>query len=374
MVLEASSSPFDRRRFLTRAMQLGTLAVAGGSLAACGSSSSSAAAKSSAAATDAASTAASAAATAAALGTLKYQLAWIKNVEFAGTYIADTKGYFKQAGFSAVNLISGGPSATPAETVVVTKKALVGTSSVDATAAAILKGAPLKVIGAQYQKNPFAIMSLASKPIKTPQDMIGKSIGVQADNDNVYAAFLKANNLDPSKITKVPVQFDPLPLAQGKVDGWFSFITNEPIDLKEKGYATTTFLLADYNYPLIGNAYMAREDSLTSERAALKGFLKAEIMGWKDALADPGMGASLTTETYGKGLGLATAEQTLEAIAENALITSSDTATSGIFTVSPALQAASVKTLAIGGSDITTAQLFDMSLLEEVYKENPTLI
>ena len=39
-----------------------------------------------------------------------------------------------------------------------------------------------------------------------------------------------------SSIKVVPVQFDPTPLTQGTVDGWFSFITNEPIELKLKLY------------------------------------------------------------------------------------------------------------------------------------------
>src|SRR5882672_5552803 len=43
-------------------------------------------------------------------GELAFQLSWIKNVEFGGEYIADTKGYYKAAGFSSVNLISGGPT------------------------------------------------------------------------------------------------------------------------------------------------------------------------------------------------------------------------------------------------------------------------
>ena len=78
-------------------------------------------------------------------------------------------------------------------------------------------------------------MSLTKSPIKTPQDMIGKKIGVQATNEPVWNAFLKANNIDPSKIDKVPVQFDPQPLAKGEVDGWFSFFTNEPNTLKLAG-------------------------------------------------------------------------------------------------------------------------------------------
>ena len=352
----------DRRRFLTRAVQAGVLLSAAGPIAACGSSSSSS------------SGSGASVSGSADLGELRYQLSWIKNVEFAGSYIADSKGYYTKQGFSKVTLIGGGPSATPGETMVVTKKATVATSSTDATAAAISKGAPLKIIAAQYQESPFAIMSMANSPIKTPQDMYGKSIGVQADNENVWNAFLAANKLDAAKITKVPVQFDPLPLTQGKADGWMSFITNEPIDLEEKGFKVHTFLLGDYNYPMVSNVYLARTDSLTSERKQLKAFLKAEIMGWKDSLADPALGAQLTTSTYGKSLGLSTAEQTLESKAQNKLIQSASTKKTGIFLVTPELMAGAVDTLGIGGTKVTRSQLFDMSLLKEVYAEDPSLI
>ena len=47
-------------------------------------------------------------------------------------------------------------------------KALVGISAPDIVAAAITAGAELTCIGAEYQKNPFCVMSLADKPIKTP--------------------------------------------------------------------------------------------------------------------------------------------------------------------------------------------------------------
>src|SRR5260370_21169005 len=191
----------DRRRFLIGGLEAGGLAAVGGSLlAACSSSSSSS--TTAPAATGASS---SGSAAAADLGALSYRLSWIKNVEFAGSYIADTKGYYTANGVSSVNLISGGPSATPMEADVATGKALVGVSSPDITGAAIVKGAPLKIIGAQYQKNPFAIMSMAKSPIKTPQHMYSKKIGLQVANTSAWSAFIKAAALDAAKINAVPV-------------------------------------------------------------------------------------------------------------------------------------------------------------------------
>jgi ABC-type nitrate/sulfonate/bicarbonate transport system substrate-binding protein len=355
----------DRRRFLIRGLQAGGLAaLADPVLAACSSSSS----------TASASVAASASSTAPSLGALSYRLSWIKNVEFAGSYIADTMGYYTAQGFSSVNLISGGPSATPMEADVATGKALFGVSSPDITGAAILKGAPLKIIGAQYQKNPFAIMSMAKSPINTAKDMYGKKIGVQVANTSVWDAFIKAAGLDASKIHVVPVQFDPLPLTQGTVDGWFSFITNEPNELRSKGFKVSTFLLADEGYPLVSETYFTTTQTISSHPDVVKAFLIAEIKGWKHNIADPGLGASLTVNTYGKGLGLTVPEQTLESATENSLILTPDTKTNGLFTVTPALIDANLKTLATGGLKLTAGQLFDLSIIEGIYKDHPELI
>jgi ABC-type nitrate/sulfonate/bicarbonate transport system substrate-binding protein len=356
----------DRRRLITRTLQVGGLVALGAPiLEACGSSSSGG--------TSASTTPSGGSTAPVDFGELKYQLSWVPDVEFAGSYIADSSGIYKANGFSSVSLVPGGPSAPAAETQVVNGKVFVATSSPDATATAITKGAQLKIIGAQYQKNPFCVMSLAKTPLKTPQDMIGKKIGVQAPNDAVWAAFLKANSIDPSKIDTVPVQFDPTPLTTGDVDGWFSFITNEPIELELKGFPTYNFLLADFKYPLIGNSYLTTSDAISNDPDKVKAFLKSEIQGWSKSIADPAAGASLAVAKYGKSLKLPPKQELLQSKAQNKLITYGTTSSSGILMVSPASQAETVKTLGIGGITITTDQMFDMGPLQEVYAEDPSL-
>ncbi|MBX6387967.1 MAG: ABC transporter substrate-binding protein [Frankia sp.] len=308
-------------------------------------------------------------------GVLDYRLSWIKNVEFAGQYIADQRGYYREAGFSSVNLIAGGPSATPQDTDVASGKAFVGISAPDITGNAIVTGgAPLKIVGAQYQKNPFCILSLADNPVPDAQSMIGKRIGVQATNEAVWAAFLKANNIDPDSIEKIPVEFDPLPLTTGQADGWFSFITNEPNALRMQGFEVVTFLLADYNYPLVSQVYVVRDESIANERDKIKAMLTADIRGWKDSLADPELGARLAVETYGKDIpGLTVEEQTLESKDQNELIRTPDTEKNGLFTITPELVEENIQTLGIAGIDLTAEQLFDLSIINELYEENPEL-
>jgi ABC-type nitrate/sulfonate/bicarbonate transport system substrate-binding protein len=308
------------------------------------------------------------------LGTLDYQFSWIKNSEFAGEYLGDNKGYYKSAGFSKVNLLAGGPNVAQ-DAVVQSGKAFIGISACDTASQAILKnGATLKAVGAQYQKNPFCIMSPADKPIKTPDEMKGKKIGVQAVNEPIWESFLKANNLSDSDVNKVTVQFDPTPLTQGAVDGWFSFITNEPNLLKYgNNFDTYNFLLNDFGYPLVSEILIVKQESIDKDRAKIKAALLGDIKGWHDVLKDPQNAAELTCNVYGKENKLAVPEQKLEIVAENKLIWTDDTRKNGIFTVTDDLVNESLATLGKGGISITKEKLFDLSLINEVYQENPDL-
>ena len=157
--------------------------------------------------------------------------------------------------------------------------------------------------------------------------MIGKKIGVQATNEAVWNAFLKANKIDPSKINKVSVQFDPQPLVAGEVDGWFSFVTNEPNLLKVQGVDTVTFLLADYKYPLVSETYVVQEERPHRRTTATRSrrCSRADIKGWHENIKDPALGATLAATKYGKDQNLTVEEQTLESKSENKLILTPDT-------------------------------------------------
>ncbi len=359
----------DRRNFL----RISTL-LAGSSafLVACGGSSSSTA-----------SSAASGPATAAAgasggakpdFGKVAVQLSWIKNIEFAGEYFATTKGYYTDAGFSSVNLLAGGAAGTSVESGLVSGKAWIGLSAPTITAPAVNAGAPLKIVGATYQKNPFCIVSLKAKAINTPKDMIGRKIGVQTGgNDVIFKALLTANNIDPKDITIIPVQYDPTVVTTGDVEGFMAYSTNEPILLHGKGFETTTMLMADYGLPLVAETYTVLQETIDKQRDKLKAFLVAEIKGWKDAVAAPDQSAALAVHQFGKDQKLDLAEQTEEATAQNELIVSADTKSNGLFTISDSLIAENIEALGRAGIKIAADKLFDMSLINEIYQQQPAL-
>jgi ABC-type nitrate/sulfonate/bicarbonate transport system substrate-binding protein len=310
----------------------------------------------------------------ASFGKAAVQLSWIKNIEFAGEYFATEKGYYTDAGFDSVELLAGGGN-TGAEEVVISGQALVGLSSPSITGPSVMGGAPLKIIGATYQKNPFCILSLAEKtPIKTPADLKGKRMGVQSGgNQVIFEGFLKANGLTKDDVKLVTVQYDPTVLAGDTIDGFMAYITNEPIIMKSAGYTPVVLGLADNGLAFVAETFTVSDESIATKRDALKAFLKAEIKGWTDAVKDPEQSAKYAVQKYGADQKLNLAEQTAEAKAQNSLILTADVNANGLFTMTDKLVEENISALSSMGTTVTAEQLFDLSLIKEVYQENPEL-
>ena len=149
------------------------------------------------------------------------------------------------------------------------------------------------------------------------------------------------------------MQFDPQPLVAGEVDGWFSFVTNEPNLLKVQGVETVNFLLADFNYPLVSQTYMATEETIENEPRGPQGGAQGRHHGLARLDQGPRRSApSYAVEIYGKDLGLDVPEQTLESEAQNELIVQPDTMANGIMTITDdARSTETIDTLALGGID-----------------------
>ncbi|GMA30146.1 ABC transporter substrate-binding protein [Litorihabitans aurantiacus] len=140
------------------------------------------------------------------------------------------------------------------------------------------------------------------------------------------------------------------------------------------GTATTNLAFADNGLPFVAETVTVTDEMIESDREKLKAFLVAEIRGWTDAVNDPEEGARLAYEVYGADLDLDPEKTVAGAMAQNELIVSPDTETNGLFTISQELQDSTIESLAGAGIDLEASDLFDLSLLAEVYEENPDLV
>jgi len=327
-------------------------------LAACSSSSSSSSAPAAAGS--------GSASAAANLGSLSLQLGWIPGAGYAGSFIADSKGYYTRHGVK-VSILPGGPSVSGMP-LLISNKVQVAISDPETVNAAIKQGGDVKIIAAGYQVNPACIMSLASKPITTPAGLKGKTIGVGAADDAEWAAFLKVNNIAKTDLTTVPASFDPSPLAAGKWDGYLAFLNNEPPQFAAKGIKTAVLRFADFGMPSYNDVYAVTSASLANAttRKQIVAFLAGEIEGWTTAVSNPALGAQLVVSDYGKSEGYTLAGQTLASEATNTMSVSADTKANGLLHMSAAGIKGTINTLALTG-DTASADIFDTSVWTEAH-------
>lgn len=319
---------------------------------------------------------------AASFGDISVQYSWIKNEEFAGEFYAYENGYYDEAGFGEVTGIAGPDTGVAKLLSGSVQVALSDAASVGAAVAE--QDAPLKIIGATFQKNPFTILSLTDGgDIQTPEDLIGKKIGVQDSNASVFAALLAANDIDPSEVEIVPVDFDPTPLINGEVDGFMAYLTNEAITVEMAGYPVTNLAYAENGLPYVAETFTVTDQYLAENRDLLKAFLIAEIKGWTDTFTEPVEDTvSLVTDYYNESaaagdltFGELDPEKVAAGINAQALLISTDeTEANGLFTISDDLKKQTLASLKTSGWDLTADQLFDTSIIDEIYEENPDLV
>ncbi len=240
--------------------------------------------------------------------------------------------------------------------------------------AAIAKGAPVKAIGANYQRTPLCMISMAKSPLKEPRAMIGKRIGIQTNNTVIWHAFLKLNKIDLASLTTVPVQFDFTPLVSGDVDGFFGYANDDLVQIRAKGNDVRDFLFTDFGYKMFNATYSVLTDSLTdkTKRAQLVAFMRGEIRGWQDSLKDPDLSAKLTVDVYGAGNGLDFKAEKASCIATNEFVTNDTTTKHGLFWMSPESISETITTLAASGIK-ATPDMFTNEILEEAYEGKTTL-
>ncbi|WP_134681135.1 ABC transporter substrate-binding protein [Paracoccus ravus] len=291
------------------------------------------------------------------------QLSWLHSVQFAGSYIAQDRGWWRESDLD-VRLMQGGPNA-PVEPPVVAGTALVGISAADYTASAVAQGADFRIIGVAMQKNPFVIASLPANPVRSPADLAGKRIGMAIANTPVLRALCSLNAVDFDAIRIVPTQYSAQPLIAGEVDCLLCWETDLPVAMAVNGVECLTMLMADHGYAVHSQTYIATRDSLSARRKELLALMQGEIRGWNDYRADTDAAARLTLRMF-PDAGLDEETQKLQAARQVPLMFSDLTEAQGFGAWDEASVSANIETLAHLGYKVTT-DLWDRSILDEIH-------
>lgn len=228
---------------------------------------------------------------------LTFQCSWIKSAQYSGYFSGIENGYYRDVGLD-MTFNSGGPNIDPIANVAAGRAAL-GDRPVGSLALAREKGIPVKVIGTVFQRNPFAMLSLPEKPIRSVQDMVGKTLGVTSSARPLMANLFKENGIDAKSVNIVPAASDPSGLVNKQIDGYMGYETNQGVMLKVQGIPVVILNMHDLGFPETAGTIYAREDFLAPNKASVVAFLRAAAKSWQWTLDHPEEATKLMVEKYG---------------------------------------------------------------------------
>ncbi|WP_235187588.1 ABC transporter substrate-binding protein [Methylobacter tundripaludum] len=224
------------------------------------------------------------------------QLRWHHQFQFAGYYAALEKGYYKKAGLDVI-IDAGSPDKKPVQEVI-QGHAQYGEANAELLLER-LRGAPLVALAAIYQHSPSVLIARKDAGIASPDDLVGKKVMLLDQSmDADFVAMFNNEGVDISRIHVVPSSYDIRDLADGKVDAFNSYLSNEPYFLKQQGVEFTVLNPRNYGVDFYSDILFTSEDELKQHPERVKAFRQASLEGWYYAMDHPQEIIDLLINTY----------------------------------------------------------------------------
>ncbi|MGE0718009.1 MAG: ABC transporter substrate-binding protein [Alphaproteobacteria bacterium] len=231
-----------------------------------------------------------AAGSAAAQEKFTFALNWFAVGDHAAYWVALDKGYYAQRGLDVTLENSKGSGDSIAK--VDSGRADAGLADSAVVVASLARGTTIKVVGMVFDKTPLNIWTRKDKPAHKPKDLEGMTIGAPPGDSQrqTWPAFAKANGVDQSKVAWVNIEpaAKMAALAEKRVDAIGDYSTGLPYYEKALGPGNAVMMpWADFNFDMYSMSIMASAKTMKDREKALRAFLEASYMGWRDVMADP---------------------------------------------------------------------------------------
>jgi NitT/TauT family transport system substrate-binding protein len=258
---------------------------------------------------------------------ISLRLSWIKNVEFAGFFVAQERGFYKDEGIDLT--INATAQNLPEIQAIATRADLIGLSGSTSLLKARGQGIPVKAFGALFQKGPGCFIWLEKSGIRGVRDFKGKKLGGLQSSRPSIEATLTMQGLSPEDVSFIPVGFDVTPLLTGQVDILAGIVTNQVVVLEEQGEKVGFVPYNDLGFVSYWNTPFVLDEALRTRKDLLTGWLRASARGWDHAIKNPDETARLVVSKYSEGLDLK--NQTIEMHREIPFIQTEFTKQRGLF-------------------------------------------
>lgn len=227
---------------------------------------------------------------------INMQLGWIAGGNQIGEVVAKRMGYYDTEGIDFA-IQPGGPSIDGVAIVASGRYEVGQVSSSPSNMLAVSQDLPIQVFATGLQQHPYTFFSLKKKPIRTPQDMVGKKIGIQSTGMVLLRALLAKNKIDEKSMTIIPIGSDMTPLLTGQVDTVTGWLTNTTA-LKPLGADRVDLRLWDTGVRLYALPYYATTEMIRTRPEVLQRFLRATARGWAYANKNRDAAVALLIKEY----------------------------------------------------------------------------
>lgn len=225
------------------------------------------------------------------------QLNWLNQFQFAGYYIAKEKGFYNEVGIDLD--IKEFTSNTDLIEIIKTKKVdfAVGSSSLLIDR---INGADVVALGAILQESPLMLLVKKDSNINSVKDLKNKKIMITNDavNSASILAMLSANGLRESDFIRQEHSFNIDDLINGNTDAMASYMSNEPIVLKDKNVEYKIFHPKDFGFDFYNDILFTSSIFIKNNPKLTKDFYNATIKGWKYAFENIGETAEIIFNKY----------------------------------------------------------------------------
>jgi NitT/TauT family transport system substrate-binding protein len=214
-------------------------------------------------------------------------MGYIPSVQFAPFYLAQERGYFKDAGLD-VEFRYGMES--DLLKLVGTNELQFMIGSGEEVVLGRSQGLPVRYVTRWYRKFPVVLFAKADSGIKTPQDLVGKKVGVPGLFGASYVgweALVYATGLDASQVSLQTIGFtQPTAVSEGLVDAAMDYAVNGPVQLRLAGQEVIELPVADY-IDLPSNGIITNDRTIQESPELVEGLVTAFTRALRDTLADP---------------------------------------------------------------------------------------
>ncbi|MBZ9845431.1 ABC transporter substrate-binding protein [Mesorhizobium sp. CA5] len=218
--------------------------------------------------------------TAAANEKVTFGTNWLAEPEHGGYYQAIADGTYAACGLD-VTIMQGGPQVSGRPMLLAGKIDFYMGGNLLSAFDAVQQGIPMRVVAADFQKDPQVIMSHPGEGLDKWEDLKNADQYIMGDEGAQTFFQWMVTDLGFDAAKRVPYTFNPAPFIANKKSIQQGYVTSEPFAVqKQGGFTPNQFLLADNGWDTYATTIEVMQDTIDKRPEVVQCFVDGSAKGW----------------------------------------------------------------------------------------------